>query len=230
MVPCPLPTLTPLPLPLDRRRDPFDHRDWLFELKLDGFRALAYVERGQARLVSRNGNTFKRFAPLAAEIAVALRRVRNAILDGEVVSLDGDGRPLFNALLYRRSEPCFVAFDCLWLDGRDLRRLPLIERKRVLRRIVPRRRPCVQYLPHLHRRGVDLFAQVVQRDLEGVVAKLKQAPYGLVGGRSPWVKIKNREYTQAVERHEQFDGFRSEVRSASPAKPVGKGVHGSRFT
>jgi len=75
------------------------------------------------------------------------RGVRNAILDGEVVCLDHDGRPLFNPLLYRRSEPCFVAFDCLWLDGRDLRRLPLIERKRVLRRIVPRHRPCLQCLP-----------------------------------------------------------------------------------
>jgi len=165
-VPRALPTFTPLPLA--RRRDPFDHRDWLFELKLDGFRALAYVERDKCRLVSRNGNTFKRFAPLAAEIAVALRGVRSAILDGEVVCLDHAGRPLFNALLYRRREPCFVAFDCLWLDGRDLRRLPLIERKRVLRGIVPRRRPCVQYLPHLHRRGVDLFTEVVQRDLEGV--------------------------------------------------------------
>ncbi len=63
-MPRPLPTLTPLPL--RRRRDPFDHRDWLFELKLDGFRALAYAEAGQGRLVSRNGNTFKRFAPLAS--------------------------------------------------------------------------------------------------------------------------------------------------------------------
>ncbi len=70
-VPCALPNFTALPL--QRRRDPFDHRDWLFELKLDGFRALAYVERGKGRLVSRNGNTFKRFAPLAAEIAVTLR-------------------------------------------------------------------------------------------------------------------------------------------------------------
>ena len=74
--------------------------------RLDGFRALAYVERGQGRLVSRNGNIFKRFAPLAAEIAGALRGVRNAILDGEVVCLDHAGRPLFNALLYRRREPC----------------------------------------------------------------------------------------------------------------------------
>src|SRR5262249_51747877 len=156
------------------RREPFDDRSWLFELKLDGFRALAYVERGTCRLVSRNGNIFKRFAQLASEIAVALRSVRNAILDGEVVCLDDDGRPLFNALLYRRGAPCFVAFDCLWLDGRDLRTSPLIERKRVLRRTVPRRRPCVQYLSHVARRGLALFAEVVEGDLEGIVAKLRK--------------------------------------------------------
>src|SRR5262249_48860964 len=97
-------------------------------------------------------------------------------------------------------------------------------RKRVLRRIIPRRTGCVQYLPHVLRRGVDLFAQVLQRDLEGVVAKLKQAPYGLVDGKSPWVKIKNPAYSQSVGRHEQFDGFRSEVRSSSPAK---RSVRGS---
>jgi ATP-dependent DNA ligase len=75
-------------------------------------------------------------------------------------------------------------------------------------------RSCLQFLPHVHRRGVDLFAQVVQRNLEGVVAKLKQAPYGLVGGTSPWVKIKNREYSQGVGRHEQFNGFQGRKRLA----------------
>jgi bifunctional non-homologous end joining protein LigD len=119
--------------------------------------------------------------------------------------------------LYRRAEPSFVAFDCLWLDGRDLRDLPLIERKRVLRQIVRRRSACVQYLPHMHRRGVELFSQVVERDLEGVVAKLRQAPYGLVDGKSPWVKIKNRQYTQAVGRHEQFDRLRGGKRLARRA-------------
>jgi len=75
----------------------------------------------------------------------------------------------------------------------------------------------VRYLPHVLRRGVDLFTEVVQRDLEGIVAKLKQAPYGLVEGRSPWVKIKNPKYSQGVGRHEQFDGFRGEKRLARRA-------------
>jgi ATP-dependent DNA ligase len=75
----------------------------------------------------------------------------------------------------------------------------------------------VQYLPHVLRRGVDPFTEVVQHDLEGIIAKLSQAPYDLVDGRSPWVKIKNREYTQGIGRHEHFDGFRGEKRFARRA-------------
>src|SRR5262249_29641991 len=119
-----LPTVAPLPLL--RRREPFDDRAWIFELKLDGFRALAYIECGEARLVSRNGNTFRKFAGLCD--ALARLRGRDAILDGEIVCLDDDGRPSFDALYYRRREPCFFAFDLPWLDGRDLRGLPLLER------------------------------------------------------------------------------------------------------
>jgi len=69
----------------------------------------------------------------------------------------------------------------------------------------------------VRRRGVDLFAQVVQGDLEGVVAKLRHALYNLADGRSPWVKIKNREYSQGVGRHEQFDGLRGRKRLARRA-------------
>jgi bifunctional non-homologous end joining protein LigD len=177
-------------------------------VKLDGFRALAYVERGEVRLVSRNGLPYRRFAGLCREMAHTLR-VGEAILDGEVVCLDGAGRPVFDALLYRRAEaPCFVAFDLLWLDGADLHDQPLLQRKRALRRIVPRRSTCVQYLDHFGERGADLFAAVVDRDLEGIVAKRKDAPYRLIGGRSPWVKIKNRAYSQVNGRHERFDSFR----------------------
>ena len=197
-----LPTLAPLPLV--RRREPFDDPKWVFEPKLDGFRAVAYVQRGGARLVSRNGRTFKRFAPLAAALADAVG-VRDAILDGEIVCLDGDGRSRFDALLYRRGEPTFVAFDVLWLDGKDLRDLPLVQRKRVLRRVVPRRATAVRYLDHFPGRGVALFAAACELDLEGVVAKPKGSTYHLVGARSPWIKIKNAGYSQADGRHERFE-------------------------
>jgi bifunctional non-homologous end joining protein LigD len=108
------------PMPLRRLRVPFDDAAWLYELKLDGFRALAHVDSGDARLVSRNGHRFRAFAPLCVALAAALDG-RDAILDGEIVCLDRDGRSDFDALFYRRAEPYFYAFDCLMLDGKDLR-------------------------------------------------------------------------------------------------------------
>jgi bifunctional non-homologous end joining protein LigD len=120
------------PLELSRRIEPFDDRDWIFELKFDGFRCLAYVEDGQCKLVSRRDNVYKSFDGLRAAIAQELR-VEDAILDGEIVCLDTQGRSLFKELLYRRGNPFFYAFDLLWLNGRDLRQLPFLERKRMLR-------------------------------------------------------------------------------------------------
>ena len=130
----PLPKI--VPMPLARLHAPFDDPDWIFEPKLDGFRAVAYVDGGAARLVSRNGNTFKSFPALTSAVATALR-VRSAILDGEIVHLGPDGAPLFYDLMRRRTPHHFMAFDLLWLDGRDLRDAPLLDRKRLLRDIVP---------------------------------------------------------------------------------------------
>ena len=90
---------------------PFDDPDWLFELKYDGFRALAFLRRGGAELVSRNGNPFGQFAGLAAELRGAID-APSVVLDGEVVCLDTDGRPQFNDLLFRRGRPVFVASVC----------------------------------------------------------------------------------------------------------------------
>ncbi|SRR6266851_2250498 len=150
------------------------HPDWLFELKYDGFRALAYVERDSARLVSRNGNTFTTFSDLCEN----LRRTvpHQAVLDGEIACLDGHGRSHFNRLLFRRGIPLFCAFDLLWLDGRDLRHVPLIRRKRVLRSIIPRRSSCLLFVNHVERQGERLFRLVCEEDLEGIVAKHRQSP------------------------------------------------------
>ena|SRR5438046_2376523 len=129
-------------MPLARLRAAFDQRDWLFELKYDGFRVLAYINAGTARLVSRRGNTYKSFQNLCTSLAATLP-VENAVLDGEVVHLDGEEKPQFYDLLRRRSPQQFVTFEVLWRDGRDLRSLPLIERKKILRRIVPQESSCL---------------------------------------------------------------------------------------
>jgi bifunctional non-homologous end joining protein LigD len=204
--PAVLPRLSPLPL--ERRRDPFDHPRYIFELKYDGFRALVFLERGKVQLVSRRAHVYRSYPRLALELAETLK-ARNAIVDGELVVLDEQGRPQFYPLLHREQEPCFVAFDLLWLDGRDQRHLPLLERKRRLRRIIPRKSDCVIYLGHIARRGKQLFNAVVAADLEGIVAKPARSPYALVQGRSPWVKIKNPQYCQAEGRHDFFATRRS---------------------
>jgi bifunctional non-homologous end joining protein LigD len=127
------------PIRLSRRPEPFDSDEYLYELKIDGFRALAHVNDGEGELVSRNGNTFHGFTELATWIAEYLK-VENAVLDGEIACIDGEGRPIFKDLLFRKSTCIFVAFDLLYLNDKDLRALPLIERKRQLRKVIARRR------------------------------------------------------------------------------------------
>ena len=141
-----LPRVTPMPLA--RFDSPFEHPDWIFEPKLDGFRAVAYVEGGACRLVSRNRNAFKTFEPLAQAIGQELSG-RSAILDGEIVRPGPDGRPMFYELMRRRGPFCFYAFDLLWLDGSDLRDRPLFERKKLLRKLLPRHAKSVLYVEHV---------------------------------------------------------------------------------
>jgi bifunctional non-homologous end joining protein LigD len=115
-------------------RHPFDHPDFLFELKHDGFRALAYVSDGHCELISRRRNSYMSFQELRDNLAKL--KVKNAIIDGELVCLDAEGRSIFNELLFRRGYPIFYAFDLLYLNGRDLRQLPLVERKERLRALI----------------------------------------------------------------------------------------------
>jgi len=102
---------------LSRRPEPFDSDDHIFELKIDGFRSLAYIENGNCDLVSRNGNTFRNFKDLAQWIGENLR-VESAVIDGEIACVDDSGRSIFNDLLFRRRECLFFAFDLLHLNGR----------------------------------------------------------------------------------------------------------------
>src|SRR5579862_3614833 len=108
---------------LVRYPQPFSHPDWLFEVKYDGFRALAYCDPSGVRLVSRNGNRFGSFTELCAGIEFALK-AKHTVLDGEIVCLDEGGCSQFNELLFRRGAPRFCAFDVLYLNGKDLRNRP----------------------------------------------------------------------------------------------------------
>src|ERR1700730_8831196 len=120
--------------PLRTRKAPFDHPDWFFKLKYDGFRALACIENRRCRLTSRHGHQFSSFSDLESAIEPAI--AGNTILDGEVVCLDNEGRPQFEDLLFHRGNPCFFPFDLLFRNGDDLRSASLMDRKQELRRLL----------------------------------------------------------------------------------------------
>jgi bifunctional non-homologous end joining protein LigD len=178
---------------------PFDGDAWLFELKYDGYRLAARRAGTAVHLRYRSGADATALFPEVAK-AVEMLPV-DAVLDGEVVVLGAEGKPVFQALQKRgqadpRDAPraaleapaTFFAFDLLGLGGRDLRRLPLAERKRLLGLVVPRLGP-VRFADHVEARGEALYREVEARGLEGIIAKRAGAPYR--AGRSPdWRKIR----------------------------------------
>jgi bifunctional non-homologous end joining protein LigD len=110
----------------------------------------------------------------------------------------------FKELLYRRGRAVFFAFDLLWLNGADLRQVPLIERKTKLRKLIEQSECSeILYAQHIERNGKLLFEEVVERNLEGVVAKRRMGAYAEHG----WLKIKNAKYSQAVGRQDMFQAF-----------------------
>ena len=191
------------PMPLHRRAEAFTDADWLFEIKWDGFRSMAFIENGRCRLVSRNGNEFKSFPELSISLPLECR-VQRAVLDGEIVCLDDAGHTNFQNLLFRRGEPRFYAFDLLSCEGEDLRYLPLEERKHRLRDGVPSRGERLLYCDHVELAGEEFFWLACERDLEGIVAKRRFDPY-LLDGSVRWYKIRNRNYSQWVGREELFE-------------------------
>ena len=182
------------------REEAFDDPAWHFELKLDGYRMLASAVDGAASLLTRNGHDA---LPTFPDIARALRKLpfRRVVLDGEVVVHDAAGYPSFRRLQKRArlSRPLdvrhasfeapasFYAFDLLAFDDRDLRDLPLSERRTLLRGVVPEAGP-IRLSEHFEECGKTLFRQVQEMGLEGIMAKRADSRY--TGGRSPdWRKI-----------------------------------------
>jgi bifunctional non-homologous end joining protein LigD len=178
-------------------KEPFDHPDYIFELKHDGFRAVVYVQNSECKILSRNSNQL-RFKSLRENLARL--QVQDAIIDGEIICIDRDGLSRFNHLLDRKHEPVLYAFDLLWINGVDLRRRPLLERKKQLERLVRTSGLRLMYAQHVEKDGKDLFKEICARDLEGIVAKRKLSVYKDDG--TGWLKIKNRNCSQTEGRHE----------------------------
>ncbi|HEU4582990.1 MAG TPA: DNA ligase D [Polyangiaceae bacterium] len=169
-------------------------QDWLHEIKLDGYRIQARVEQGRAQLLSRRGHDWSSRLPSIASALGALP-VQSALLDGELVVLRDDGisdfQLLQNSLEAGKDGSCvYFAFDALFLDGYDLRQLPLSERKALLRPLIERAgNPRVRFGDHIRGTGPAFFEQACRRGLEGIVCKRADAPYSSGRGRG-WLKVK----------------------------------------
>ncbi len=177
------------------------NKDWIFEIKWDGVRAFAIVDENGTRFVGRQGSAMNKQYPELMKLHESVR-ARVAVLDGEITTLDEQGRPSFQRLQnrimvedasaaaqYARKLPAvYFAFDLVYLDGYDLRGTPLVERKRMLRMILDPH-PAVKYSEHFDVTGEQLFELARAQGLEGIVAKRAQSRY--VGARSKdWLKFK----------------------------------------
>jgi bifunctional non-homologous end joining protein LigD len=164
--------------------------DHLHEVKFDGYRVQPHISRGHTTLYTRNGlNWTKRFRP----IADALDQNISAILDGEVVVV-ADDRPNFSLLQAdlasgRKDRMALYVFDILYLDGQDLRDVPLIGRKQVLASLRSKFRSPIFLSEHFDVDGPDLFESVSRMGLEGIISKRKDAPYKS-GRTETWIKVK----------------------------------------
>src|SRR5208283_4152946 len=168
---------------------PFDKRDWLFEIKWDGYRAIAFIDEGRVRLVSRNQNDLTAQFPELAALPKFVK-ARRAILDGEIVALDDEGRPSFSLMQqrtgFRPGKPrlarregvpvIYYAFDLLYLDDFDLRRTQLEQRKQLLQERLTSSE-IVRFSDHYPEKGIALFAAAGQKGLEGIVAKKRASFY-----------------------------------------------------
>lgn len=170
---------------------PFDDPDWIFEIKWDGFRAVAEVGGG-VRLYSRNAlNFFDAFPDVVEE----LQKIKpEAVLDGEVVALNDKGLPDFQNISLAAGDQSlhvvYYIFDILQLDGKDLTELPLLERKMILRKTI-KDGPHVRYCDHVVGEGKKFFKVVAKKGMEGLIAKKADSPYARGTRSKSWLKVKN---------------------------------------
>lgn len=171
--------------------EPFSKEDWLFEIKWDGYRAIGSKNGSAIELYSRNHKGFSEHYPPITEALRSLKH--NVILDGEIVVTDKDGRPHFELLQNWRAKPegtiSYYAFDMLWCEGRDIRNMPLRERKQLLKLIIPEN-SRIKYSDHVETEGLALFEEMQKQGLEGVVAKKADSEYKENDRGSAWLKIK----------------------------------------
>ena len=179
--------------------EPFDHPDWIFEVKWDGYRAVAEILDNGVSLYSRNGISFnKKFFP----IVESLRKCGfEAVLEGEIVVVDDQGRPDFQALQHYqgpgRGQLLYYVFDLLYFQGHDLTDLPLLRRKELLKKILPST-PRIKFSDHIWNEGLLFYNVAKEKGLEGIMAKHSQSAYETGRRSRQWLKVKTRLTQEGV--------------------------------
>jgi bifunctional non-homologous end joining protein LigD len=189
-----------IPAMLAKETDkPFSDDDWIFEMKWDGFRAIAELNGSSVKLYSRNGNSFAHAYPAVVKALSAMKL--RAVFDGEIIVLNENGMPDFQKLqLYQTvgTHPIeYRVFDILWLDGKNLCDLPLIGRKKILVSVL-KKNNVVKYSDHITGDGEGFFKIAVEKDLEGIMAKKADSTYTPGARTSMWLKIKHHKSQEAI--------------------------------
>jgi bifunctional non-homologous end joining protein LigD len=177
---------------------PFDDPNWVFEDKVDGFRMVSEIRGGRVVLYSRNG---KIISHSYVEVAKALEGVKaDAVIDGELVAIGKDGVSHFQLLqnaLRHEAKLLYCAFDLMFAAGEDLRALPLLERKKRLKALLPRHK-LIAFSNHRKDSGTKFFAQAELRHLEGIMAKRADSPYASGRRTADWLKVKTAQRQEVV--------------------------------
>lgn len=169
----------------------FDDEDWVFEIKWDGYRAIADLSKDQPLFYSRNGISFlSKFDKVSQDFK---NQKHKMILDGEIVAYDENGRPNFQLLQQIGDNPnlalVYQVFDILWLNGYSTEELPLIQRKELLKEALVET-DVIKYCDHIPKKGIDFFEQMKKMQLEGMIAKKADSLYIENHRTSDWLKIK----------------------------------------
>jgi len=180
---------------------PFDGPDWIYEIKWDGYRVISYLNKGKVEMRSRNNLSFNEKFDVIRD-ALEHWDIK-AVLDGEIVALDEHGYANFQQLqnvLKNKATAHLVyyVFDILWYDGKDLTQLPLLERKKILKNIFPKKNHCILYSDHIVEKGTEFLATAVRHGLEGVMAKKIDSIYEVGARSSNWLKMKNNHRMEAI--------------------------------
>ncbi len=178
--------------------EPFDDDKWIFELKWDGYRALASIKNGKVNLYSRNGISFEYFKPIYDALE---NNDFDAIIDGEIVAVNQKGIPKFQLLQEYRSGNSGIleyhVFDIIYYYGYDLTKVPLIQRKELLKKVMNWNETII-YSDHIAGNGVDFFEEVKRMGLEGIMAKLSDSQYYPEKRTTDWLKIKTGKRQEAI--------------------------------